>query len=380
MRLALLAFIAPLLVLSACFAEDGGAAPQLVSAIRFEPGPRLASPRATHRLLKVSDTHLLVIGGCVRRGCEAGPASEIVETIDVRDMETGKAGRLLERRVQPSAIALSGGRVLVIGGWVDGRVSATTEIFDYEEGRSIAGPDLSGPRSSPTVVALADGRVLIAGGSDGERARADAEIFDPVTGMLTPTGALGVARNGATGTLLADGRVLIVGGSEGETRERRALASTELFDPSTGRFVPAASLQHRRYKHAAVRLSSGDVLVIGGSDERDYDGKLRSVERYEVASNRFVSAGELARPRFKLADGVLLLPDDRVLVAAGDVFPEVFDASKGRGLMLDYDLGGQWNYMALIAAAPNIALLAGGYLEGRIVPTDRSWVIHLPKG
>ena len=227
---------------------------------------------------------------------------------------------------------------------------------------------------------LADGRILIAGGYDGRDARADAEIFDPATGRMTATGPLAAARSGATGTLLADGRVLVAGGGRPDREPRRALASAELFDPATGRFTPAGTMAQERYKHGAVRLANGDVLIVGGSDIRDYGGKLRSVERFDVAAGRFVPAGNLADPRFKIADGLLLLPGNRVLVAAGDAAPEIFDVASGVGTRLDYDLGGQWNYMTLVRADARTALLAGGYREGRIEPTDQSWIVHLPKG
>jgi hypothetical protein len=230
------------------------------------------------------------------------------------------------------------------------------------------------------VIRLADGRILIAGGYDGADVRADAEIFDPVSGRMTATGSLGTARSGATATLLADGRVLVTGGGRPDREPRRALASAELFDPDTQRFLPAGAMAQGRYKHGAVRLANGDVLVLGGSDERDYGGKLRSVERFDLATEHFVAAGNLADPRFKIADGLLLLPGNRVLVAAGDSAPEIFDVAGGTGTRLDYDLGGQWNYMTLVRADAHTALLAGGYREGRIEPTDQSWIIHLSKG
>jgi hypothetical protein len=258
---------------------------------------------------------------------------------------------------------------------VDGDVTSTTEIFDPVKKRSIEGPTMAFPRASATIVSLADGRVLVAGGYDGESVRADSEIYDPRTKRLVAAGQLSVARSGATGTLLASGRVLLVGGGDGESAGRRALASAELFDPRTGTFAPTGGLIQRRYKHGAVGLSSGDVLIIGGSDERDYGGKLRSVERYDAASGTFKPAGDLATARFKLTDGVLLLSQETVLVAAGDQHPELFDIPTGRGSFLPVDLGGQWNYMTIVAAGDDRALLAGGYREGRIEPTSRSWVI-----
>lgn len=364
--------------LAACM--NGGAAGKPVADIRIEEGPRLGAPRATHQLVATGRGQLLAIGGCVRTGCETGQASATVDIIDAATMELAGRGALLAERIQPSAAALPDGRVLILGGWIDGRVSASTEIFDPVSRTSVAGPMLAGPRNAPTVVTLADGRILVAGGYDGNDVRADAEIFDPAAGRLHPVGSLGIARSGATGTLLADGRVLVAGGGRPDREPRRALASAEIFDPATISFRPVGTLATARYKHGAVRLANGDVLIVGGSDARDYDGKLRSVERFDVAAGRFVPAGDLADPRFKIADGLLLLPGDRVLVAAGDVAPEIFDVANRKGARIDYDLGGQWNYMTLTRASAGTALLAGGYREGRIEPTDRSWIIHLPKG
>ncbi len=369
-----------LMAMSACMTGGGSAAEQADSEVQIETGPRLGAPRATHQLVATGKGRLLAIGGCVRSGCEAGPASATVDIVDASNMELVGNGSLLVQRIQPSAAALPDGRVLVLGGWVDGRASATTEIFDPATGKSLAGPMMAGPRNAPAIARLADGRILIAGGYDGIDVRSDAEIFDPASGRLTTIGPLGVARSGATATLLADGRVLVVGGGRPDRAPRRALASAEIFDPAAGRFSPAGSLEQGRYKHGALRLANGDVLVIGGSDARDYDGKLRSVERFDIAAGRFVPAGNLAVPRFKIADGLLLLPGNRVLVAAGDTAPEIFDVASGTGARLDYDLGGQWNYMTLVRADADTALLAGGYREGRIEPTDQSWIIHLPKG
>ncbi|WP_168452572.1 Kelch repeat-containing protein [Sphingopyxis microcysteis] len=376
----LLGLSAVTLALTACMAGGGSAAEKGATDVRIEPGPGLGAPRATHQLVAAGEGRLLAIGGCVRSGCEAGPASATVDIIAAPDMRVIATGRLLAPRIQPSAAALPDGKVLILGGWVNGRVSGATEIFDPATGKSVAGPAMAGPRNAPTVVTLADGRILIAGGYDGRDVRADAEIFDAATGRMTATGPLAAARSGATGTLLADGRVLVAGGGRPDREPRRALASAELFDPATGRFTPAGTMAQQRYKHGAVRLANGDVLIVGGSDIRDYGGKLRSVERFDVAAGRFVPAGNLADPRFKIADGLLLLPGNRVLVAAGDAAPEIFDVARGVGTRLDYDLGGQWNYMTLVRADARTALLAGGYREGRIEPTDQSWIVHLPKG
>lgn len=68
------------------------------------------------------------------------------------------------------------------------------------------------------------------------------------------------------------------------------------------------------------------------------------------------------------------------LVAAGYTVPEIFDVASGTPTRVDHDLGGQWTYMTLVKADARMALLAGGYREGRIEPTDRSWIIRFGEG
>lgn len=372
-RLSFLLF--PLLV--SCSASQSTGQPQSGINSELEDGPRLSAPRATHALVRSSDGTILAIGGCVVDGCEAGSASATVDIFSADGQQLLSTGTLLARRVSPEAAALPDGRVLVLGGWVGSSASATTEIFDPQTGKSVAGPEMLGPRGSATVVTLADGKILIVGGYDGSRLRADTEIFDPATSRITRVGPLNQARSGASGTLLPDGKVLIAGGGRSVSPERQALASAELFDPATGTFAATGSLRQGRYKHGAIALPSGDVLIVGGSDERDYDGKLRSVERYDLATGQFIPAGDLAMPRFKLAGSLILLDSDRVLVAAGAESPEVFDLREGSGTLLDANLGGQWNYLAALPLANSAAFLAGGYREGIITVTDQSWILRL---
>lgn len=375
MSLRLSVLLVPMML--SCSASQSADPGQSGLQVQLADGPRLSAPRATHALVRASNGHILAIGGCVTNGCEAGAASATVDIFSEDGRRLLSTGRLLARRLGPQAAALPDGRVLVLGGWVGRSASATTEIFDPGRGTSIPGPEMIGPRDLATVVVLADGKILIAGGFDGNRLRTDAEIFDPATLQMRKIGSLNQARSGATGTLLPNGKVLIVGGGKSVSPNREALASAELFDPATGTFKLTGSLAQGRYKHGAIALASGDVLVVGGSDERDYEGKLRSVERYDFASGQFMPAGNLAVPRFKLAGSLVLLSGERVLVAAGAEQPEVFDVRSGQGALVDASLGGEWNYLAALPLADTAAFLAGGYREGTIAVTDRSWLLRL---
>ena len=63
--------------------------------------------------------------------------------------------------------------------------------------------------------------------------------------------------------LLRDGAVLIVGGV-------RNLQSAEIYDPATGLWSPGGEMTESRYRHTAILLNDGSVLIAGGqSKERN---------------------------------------------------------------------------------------------------------------
>ncbi len=191
---------------------------------------------------------------------------------------------------------------------------------------------MQAPRSGHTSTRLASGEVLAAGGYSlvaGEAVGViTSELFDPTTGRFAATGALQVARAGHTATLLCDlatppcenPKVLIVGGG--------ILASTdtaELYDPTAGTStVTVGSLATARGNHTATRLLSGKVLIAGGTS--DGVSTLASAELFDPATGTFsATAAPMARAR--VGHTATLLPDGRVLIAGG-VGAEVLDSAE----------------------------------------------------
>jgi hypothetical protein len=274
--------------------------------------------RASHTATALPDGRVLVAGGFSGSGGEDAPyaATEIFDPA----AGTFAAGPAMhEARIGHSATTLRDGRVLLVGGWT-GRYRATAgaELFDPRTTRFSPAGALAAPRADHSATLLADGRVLVAGGYDARlNALATAEIYDPATNRFTPTGAMVLPRGAHTATRLADDRVLLVGGGAGRYPNQTMQGVAELFDPARGTFTAAARMLVPRHKHAAARLPDGSVLIVGGSDNRDWRGQIRDAERYEPSSGRFVPAGRMALERFKLVAAVAPLADGRVLVAGG---------------------------------------------------------------
>jgi hypothetical protein len=165
-------------------------------------------------------------------------------------------------------------------------------------------------RARHTATLLPNGKVLVAGGVRPAYTNT-AELYDPLSGTWSTTGSMATARGVHTATLLPSGKVLVAGG-----RNTFSLASAELYDPSSGTWTNAAPLALARYSHTATLLPDGKVLVIGGFLFSGGDTiALASAELYDPSSGTWSASGPLATARAEHT--ATLLPNGKVLVAAG---------------------------------------------------------------
>jgi hypothetical protein len=224
-----------------------------------------------------------------------------------------------------ATIVLAAGLLLFVANRGSGGPGGLTQPGS---GQFSATGSMTAARSGATATLLADGRVLIAGGMGGPGGPilASAELYDPGTGRFTPTGPMTIGRAGHTATLLSDGRVLIIGGS--------GLSSAEVYDPSTGRFTATGSMNAARDYYAVTLLSDGRVLVAGGLDSAHGGLALASTELYDPKSGTFSPAASMTTARaFQTATR---LPDGRALITGGEgtsgvglASTELFDPSTG---------------------------------------------------
>ena len=220
-------------------------------------------------------------------------------------------------RYRSMAVALLGGRVLIIGGCEGStpQEDNSAELFDPRTSKfSPTGSTTASHDAYGSAILLEDGRVLIAGGSAGEPGQngREAELYDPGTGTFRPTGSMTAIRANASATLLQDGRVLFAGGSAGEPGQNGREA--ELYDPGTGTFSRTGSMiDAPSIFFGSALLPDGRVLFVGS----DQPASQTMAELYDPRTGTFSRTGSMidAHPN---GLGSALLPDGRVLIAGGD--------------------------------------------------------------
>lgn len=133
------------------------------------------------------------------------------EIYDTSTARFAPAGNFPARHGKFGAALLPGGRVLVVGGQLDGTVGEldTTEIYDFATQAFLSGPVMNFKRYKlmEAIVNLSDGGILVAGGADHP------EIYNPASNSFRPVG--GATLDGycfSTATLLRNGDVLLTGG------------------------------------------------------------------------------------------------------------------------------------------------------------------------
>lgn len=249
--------------------------------------------------------------------------------------------------IEGTACGANCGKVLFAGGYAELQAGAacgvvrteashsprcTAELYDPgADTWSSTGP-LATPRRGHTATLLPSGRVLVvAGAESGGDPMGSAELYDPTTGSWSPAGNLAEPRSGHTATLI-DGAscggdpsppycVLVLGGYG---PDRKPLASSELYDPTTGAWQPAGRLRTERQDHTAVVVQGarcataaastpcGKVLVAGGHGP---SGNLSSAEVFDVVAGASRPTSPLSFSRS--SHTVTALDTGRILVTGG---------------------------------------------------------------
>ncbi len=331
---------------------------------------RMIARRAGHTATLLPNGKVLIAGGMVGDGGDLSSTEIFDPTTNIftaaENMTVARAGH--------TATLLQNGKVLIAGG-NNRDYPNSAESYDPATGKFTQIGKMVTSRTGQTATLLNNGKVLLAGGvGTGWTFLADSEIFDPNTNTFTATGSMTTARESHTATLLRDGRVLITGGHKDRRANITIYTSTEIYNPASGTFTAAGNLTVKRHKHDATRLADGRVLIVGGSDERDWDGEYRNAEIYNPANGSFTAVkNNMNAPRFKLQGTTILLKNGKVLIAGGANRAEVFDPATNSFSTASGDMGTERLFATATLLNNGQVLITGGYHLGNIV-SNSAWI------
>ncbi len=181
-------------------------------------------------------------------GCPLRP----VEAVRLPDLNIARSGH--------SAL-MAGGEPTVFGGHTSGFVlTPTAEYFSNGTWHTL---DMIYAHDGGFSVQLRSGQILIGGGYKdnlGISHSYEAELYNPGTHTFTGFGCLDRKRASSTTVELADGQVLIAGNWYADD-------GMELYDGHYT-FSPLKGTVQSRYLPHLFRTDGGDVLVVGGYDNR----------------------------------------------------------------------------------------------------------------
>jgi hypothetical protein len=233
-------------------------------------------------------------------------------------------------RWYPTATELGDGSVMVISGLNDTTGSVNTSIQRYQPATNTftsAGTSFPGVPLYPRMNLLPSGKVFESG------ANFNSMMYDPAatTWSAVANTIFGKNRDYGTSVLLpltpANGfkpRVIIAGGGPGGTN---VTATTEIIDLSaaTPAWTAGPNMVHPRIQMNGTILPNGRVLMSGGSatDEDPSTGTLEA-ELFDPATGTFSSAGSMEFARVYHSN-TLLLPDATVLAVGGNPQRTVYE-------------------------------------------------------
>jgi uncharacterized protein (TIGR03437 family) len=222
---------------------------------------------------------------------------------EIYDPATGHwsaTGSMGMPRLNHVAVRLPNGKVLVTGGDRGSPPRNRTnsaELYDLDTGVWSNTGNLITRRELQTATLLADGKVLVVGGSgpgNNFDAIASAEVYDPSTGIWSSAGTMSLARSAHTAMLSTNGQVLVASGAAGTSTSPVLPAGAEIYNPATGGWTPTGNLNVARLNHAATLLTSGKVLVVSGqsvtTSTEIFDGGGPIVATVSAASYSFQTA------------------------------------------------------------------------------------------
>ena len=137
-------------------------------------------------LVPISDGTYLMAGGAANLGIAPGYASaQILYPSNATVTSTGTS--MVYPRMRCQGAQLTGGNVLIVGGWNDAASTTYGEVFTPSNNAFASTGPLNNPRSLPLVFPTSDGQAVVVGGTSiyGDSDISSVELYNPSSNAFT---------------------------------------------------------------------------------------------------------------------------------------------------------------------------------------------------
>lgn len=234
--------------------------------------------RAEFPLLLTKDSNAIAVSGVTSEGYELSYSSVVakmtpsVEIFNHKSHQWQEIGNLLMGRGQHAALFINNTEILVVGGRVLGReksndLTASTEIFNIETGKSRRVADYPFPCMGLKMGMTQAGEILALGGNDGtDTSGRLKDVYQYDISQNTWTKVDELSNKGVYWISMVktqDGRLLLSGGATSyrysyQDRENKVWVSNGIG------FDSLENMQIARCAHAAAVYNSDEVVIAGG--------------------------------------------------------------------------------------------------------------------
>ena len=271
----------------------------------------LAEGRHHHRAIYLKDGKIMVIGGYLRsRGILDGTPTAKTELIDVTTGTVTSGPSMTFPRAEFPLVELGNGDIVVFGGYTGtGSGQSAIERYSVSENKWSVIGSMQNTRRQHAAALLNNEEILVFGGFMSS----SAEIFSLRTGQSRPLSPLPGSANNACVIAPVNRHPTFWGFRESGPNSNRSRRSIR-YDVPTDKWIADLEFDVASVAPRAVRLNTGDVLVISGAvSESPF---ITTPKTWIVTSSGNVQTGPtLTQGRQWHVAG--LWGDGRVLVASG---------------------------------------------------------------
>ena len=258
-------------------------------------------------------THVYVIGGqkgCISSDTCAGTVVNTVYQYDTKlDKYTTKAAMPAVRFRYASAVV--GDKIYIIGGLTADTPTGmlkTTLIYDITNDSWSTGPDMAAGRSDTCAAVVGSKIYVVAGYQSIEPINVldTVEVLDTAAASPAWTSAPSLpAKRGDITCASSGGKVYAIGGYYDPTGTWKPTAFHDTmfeFTPGAAAWAEKAKMPSSRGDKAAVTMSDGSIIVVGGETHaREEQSQIAAhpVEQYYPAHDTWVPKASIPTARFR---------------------------------------------------------------------------------